>query len=215
MSEFYWNTITPEMHVVMQGFAKSALSKEFYLAGGTALALHLGHRFSIDLDFFSATQGDIPALIEPLRGALKDFSPILADSAWGNLVFLANNVRVGFYGYGYELLEPLAQAESISLASVSDIALMKLDALLSRASRKDFHDIYAICQRIPLKELLALGSRKYPSVRDFEAQVTRHLLMFDRAEQETPVPLIDQVAWETVKDWFQAQAKIIGNSWLD
>jgi hypothetical protein len=215
MSEFHWNTVTPEMHAVMKGFAGSALSKEFYLAGGAALALQLGHRFSIDLDFFSATQEDIPALIEPLRRALQDFSPVLADSAWGNLVFLANDVRVGFYGYGYELIEPCLQADGISLASVTDIGLMKLDALLSRASRKDFHDLYAICQHTTLRELLTLAPRKYPSVRDFEAQVTRHMLMFKRAEQETPVPLIEQVSWETVKDWFQAQAKVIGNSWLE
>jgi hypothetical protein len=215
MSEFHWNTVTPEMRTVMRGFSRSALSKEFYLAGGTALALHLGHRYSIDLDFFSATQEDIPALMEPLRQALKDFSPILSDSSWGNLIFLANNVRVGFFGYGYELVEPLSQAEGIALASVADIGLMKLDALLSRASRKDFHDLYVICQRMTLRELLDLAPRKYPSVRDFEAQVTRHMLMFERAEQETPVPLIEQVAWQTVKDWFQGQAKIIGSSWLE
>ena len=124
-------------------------------------------------------------------------------------------MRVGFFGYGYELVEPLSQAEGIFLASVADIGLMKLDALLSRASRKDFHDLYVICQRMTLRELLDLAPRKYPSVRDFEAQVTRHMLMFERAEQETPVPLIEQVAWQTVKDWFQGQAKIIGRSWLE
>jgi hypothetical protein len=215
MSELHWDTVTPEMRAVMKGFSTNALSKEFYLAGGTALALQLGHRFSIDLDFFSATQEDIPALIEPLRHALKDFSPALSDSSWGNLIFLANNVRVGFFGYGYELVEPLSQAEGIALASVADIGLMKLDALLSRASRKDFHDLYVICQRIPLRKLFELAPRKYPSMRDFEAQVTRHMLMFERAEQETPVPLIEQVAWQTVKDWFQKQAKTIGSSWLE
>jgi hypothetical protein len=215
MSEYHWNSITPEMHSVFAGFAKSKLSGEFYLAGGTALALQLGHRLSVDLDFFSATQEDIPALMGPLRSAIKDFSPILSDSSWGNLVFLANHVRVGFYGYGYEMVKPLLQAEGIALASVEDIALMKLDALLSRASRKDFHDLYAICQRISLRELLVLAPRKYPSVRDFEAQVARHMISFERAEAESPLPLIEQVEWETVKAWFREQAKMIGNSWLE
>jgi hypothetical protein len=215
MSRYYWNTITPEMHSVFAGFAKNKLSKEFYLAGGTALALQLGHRLSVDLDFFSATQDNISSLVEPLRYALKEFSPILSDSSWGNLVFLANNVRVGFYGYGYEMVKPLLQAEGIALASVEDIALMKLDALLSRASRKDFHDLYAICQRISLRELLALAPRKYPSIRDFEAQVARHMIAFERAEAESPVPLIEQVEWGTVKEWFREQAKIIGKSWLE
>lgn len=214
MSELHWNTITPAMREVLTGFFKTSLSKEFYLAGGTALALQLGHRLSVDLDLFSPTQSDIPALMEPIRAALKPYSPSLADSSWGNLVFLANNVRVGFYGYGYELVAPLVETETIKLASMSDIGLMKLDALLSRASRKDFHDLYALCQRMNLRELLNLAPRKYPSVRDFEAQLTKHLIYFDRAEQETPVPLLEKVEWETVKAWFREQAKAIGSSWL-
>lgn len=214
MNELHWNTITPVIRSVWQGFSSSAISAEFYLAGGTALALQLGHRLSVDLDFFSQTQSDIPALMEPLRHALKGFSPILSDSSWGSLVFLANNVRVGFYGYGYDLVKPLLKIENFSLASVEDIGLMKLDALLSRASRKDFHDLYELCKRIELRELLKLAPQKYPDVRDFEAQVARHLAFFDRAEQESPVPLIEQVEWETVKGWFRRQAKDVADGWL-
>lgn len=214
MNELHWNTITPVIRSVWQGFSSSAISAEFYLAGGTALALQLGHRLSVDLDFFSQTQSDIPALMEPLRHALKGFSPILSDSSWGNLVFLANNVRVGFYGYGYDLVKPLLKIENFSLASVEDIGLMKLDALLSRASRKDFHDLYELRKRIELRELLKLAPQKYPDVRDFEAQVARHLAFFDRAEQESPVPLIEQVEWETVKGWFRRQAKDVADGWL-
>lgn len=215
MNELHWNTVTPAMRAVMNGFARNALAREFYLAGGTALALQLGHRLSVDLDFFSPIQSDIPALIEPLRRALGEFSPLLSDSSWGNLVYLANGVRLGFYGYGYELLEPFSQADGIALAGLTDIGLMKLDALLARASRKDFHDLYALCQHIPLRRLLDLAPRKYPSVRDFEAQVVQHMIQFERAEQETPVPLLEPVAWETVKDWFRVQAKTIGSAWLD
>lgn len=214
MTDLHWDTITPDMRSIMNAFSKDALSAEFYLAGGTALALQLGHRLSVDLDYFSPTQSDIPALTEPLRRALKDYSPILSDSSWGNLVFLADNVRVGFYGYGYELVRPLVDTEVGRLASMEDIGLMKMDALLARASRKDFHDLYAICQQISLRELFDLAPRKYPSVRDFEAQVTRHMVYFDRAEQEKPLPLIENVEWETVKDWFRKQAKEIGSSWL-
>lgn len=214
MRALHWNTITPAMRSVWEEFSTHPIADEFYLAGGTALALQLGHRLSIDLDFFSPTQSDIPALTEALRGALKGFSPSLSDSSWGNLVFLANNVRVGYYGYGYELIKPLLKIDRLSLASVEDIGLMKLDALLARASRKDFHDLYIICQSMALRELLNLAPQKYPDVRDFEAQVARHLAYFDRAEQETPVPLIEQVEWETVKEWFRKQARDIGNSWL-
>jgi len=214
MNNLYWNTVGPALRVVLENFSKSPIASEFYLAGGTALALQLGHRISIDLDFFSATQSDIPLLTESLRRALTNHAPVLADTSWGNLVFLADNVRVGFYGYGYELVRPLVKVDAVSLASIEDIGLMKLDALLARASRKDFHDLFQICQRVSLRDLLNLAPRKYPDTRDFEAQVARHMVYFERAEQETPVPLIKNVEWEVVKHWFREQAKEIGNSWL-
>lgn len=215
MQVIYWNTVTPAMREIMDAFSKMPLANEFYLAGGTALALQLGHRLSVDLDYFSQTQSDIPALAEPLRLTLKDFSPVLSDSAWGNLVFLASDVRVGFYGYGYDLVRPLLQTEAGRLASVEDIALMKMDALLARASRKDFYDLYTICQTIPLRDLLELAPQKYPSVRDFEAQVVKHMAYFERAERETPPQMIKAVDWDTVKDWFRKQAKELGKGWLE
>lgn len=213
MNVLHWETISPAMHRVLQGFGQTAISREFYLAGGTALALQLGHRLSVDLDFFSASQ-DIPSITEPLRAALKPFSPQLADSAWGNLVFLAEDIRVGFYGYGYELVASLTEVEGIKLASVTDIALMKLDALLARASRKDFHDLYEICQNTSLRTLLDLAPRKYPSMRDFEAQVVRHMVYFERAERETPIKLLKPADWGTVKAWFRQQAIELEKSWL-
>ena len=167
----------------------------------------------MDLDFFSPDL-DIPTARETLQDSLHEFSPELADSSWGNLVFVARNVRVGFYGYGYPLVEPLSKADNVSLASMIDIGLMKLDTLLSRASRKDFHDLYAICQRTPLRNLLDAVPRKYSHARDFEAQVVKHLVYFERAEQEAPVPLIEEVDWQTVKNYFEQQAKEIGKSWL-
>ena len=213
MNELHWNALSPDMRVVMNGFGKSDIGSHFYLAGGTALALQLGHRTSVDLDFFSPDL-DIPTARETLQDSLHEFSPELADSSWGNLVFVARNVRVGFYGYGYPLIEPLSKADDVSLASVTDIGLMKLDTLLSRASRKDFHDLYAICQRTSLRDLLDAVPRKYWHARDFEAQVVKHLVYFERAEQEAPVPLLEEVSWEDVKTYFRAQASTIGKNWL-
>ncbi|MCK7505707.1 MAG: nucleotidyl transferase AbiEii/AbiGii toxin family protein [Desulfobacterales bacterium] len=102
------------MRVVMNGFGKSGLGSHFYLAGGTALALQIGHR-RVDLDFFSP-ELDIPTAREPIQDALHEFAPELADSPGENLVFVARNVRVGFYGYGYPLVEPLSKADNIALA---------------------------------------------------------------------------------------------------
>jgi hypothetical protein len=209
----YWETISATMRQVMAAFGRSEIGARFYLAGGTALALQLGHRHSVDLDFFSASE-DVPSIRQPLTAALQAFDPILADTSWGNLVFLASGVRVGFYGYGYDMIAPWVEADGVRLAGINDIALMKMDALLARASRKDFHDLYAICQSVSLRTLFDLAPQKYPSVRDFEAQVVKRLVFFERAEQEEPLPLIEEVAWETVKAFFRQQAAQLGQSWL-
>jgi Nucleotidyl transferase AbiEii toxin, Type IV TA system len=157
MTDLYWNTVTSNMRAVWDGFSQSEIAREFYLAGGTALALQLGHRHSIDLDFFSATQPDISALTEPLKHAFNGFQLLQVQNPWGNLILTVENVRVGFYSYGYKMVKPFIQAGSYTLAGIYDIGLMKFDALLARASRKDFHDIFALCQRITLKELLELA----------------------------------------------------------
>ena len=214
MTVLHWETISPAMRQVMTTFSATDLGARFYLAGGTALSIHIGHRKSIDLAFFSADE-DIPSLRGPLAQALDPFKPILADSAWGNLVFLAQNVLVGFYGYGYTMVGEFTQADGTRLASLEDIGLMKLDAILARASRKDFHDLYEICLRIPLRELLAFAQQKYPHVRDFESQVARRLVYFKRAEAEEPLTLIQPVSWQQVKHYFHQQAALIGRSWIE
>jgi predicted nucleotidyltransferase component of viral defense system len=213
MSKLRWNTVTENMRLVLTGFSQSEFGDRFYLAGGTALALQIGHRISVDLDFFSPAE-DIPSIRPRLEKSLAAFQITLADSAWGNLVYLANSVRVGFYGYGFPLVAPLVEMEGARLASIEDIALMKLDALLSRATRKDFYDLYFVCQNIPLQHLFNLAPHKYPSVRDFEAQVTKRLVYFENAESESDPLLLDQIKWSTVKEFFIQQAKEIEKSWL-
>jgi predicted nucleotidyltransferase component of viral defense system len=212
MIEWHWETVTPLMRAIMQTVGESELSTRFYLAGGTALALHLGHRRSIDLDFFSQLDEVRPETHRQVLTVLEAYRPLVVEQAWGNLLLLVQDLHVGFFGY--RLVAPLLQAEGVSVASIADIGLMKLDALATRASRKDFHDLYAIAQRISLRDLLDLAPTKYPSVRDFEAMVVRHMVYFDRAEQEAPPILFQSVDWETVKAFFREQALALSRQWL-
>ena len=213
MNSLFWETISPDMRSILGGFSHSEIGTKFYLAGGTALALQLGHRLSVDLDFFSPTE-DIPTLRHTLERALASFFPTLADSAWGNLVYLARNIRIGFYGYGYEMVAPLIETQEARLASAEDIALMKLDALLSRAARKDFYDLYFICQRIPLRRILDLAPGKYPSIRDFETQAVKRLVYFENAEADPNPKLLLPVSWQHVKEYFIQTSKQIAGDWL-
>lgn len=206
MSPLFWNTVTQSMRLVLGGFTKTKIGARFYLGGGTALSLQLGHRRSVDLDFFSPTE-DIPTIRPILEEALAPFQPTLADSAWGNLVYLVQNVRVGFYGYGFPLVAPLVETEGVRLSSIEDIALMKLDTLLSRAARKDFYDLYFICQKIDLRELLKLAPQKYSNVRDFEAQVVKRLVYFENAEADSDPFFFQPVSWQATKDFLHIKPR--------
>lgn len=150
-----------------------------------------------------------------LEKALASFHPVLADSSWGNLVYLAQNVRLGFYGYGYQLVAPLVQTPEARLASIEDIALMKLDALLARADRKDFYDLYFICQKIPLRKIFDLAPQKYPSTRDFETQTVKRLVYFENAESDPDPQLLSPITWQQVKEYFIRLSKQIANQWID
>lgn len=213
MKALFWNTVTANMRPILTGFMQSELGNRFYLAGGTALALQIGHRLSVDLDFFSPTE-DIPSIRSELERALRPYQAVLADSSWGNLVYLVNEVRMGFYGYGFPLVNAAVEMEGLRLASIEDIALMKLDAMLSRAARKDFYDLYFICQILPLSEIFKKAKQKYPSVRDFEVQATKRLVFFDNAEKETDPFLLHETNWDSVKVYFMKQAKEIEQGWL-
>jgi len=213
MNKLFFETITEDMRLVLSGFSQTEIGARFYLAGGTALSLQLGHRRSVDLDFFSPTE-DIPTIRPVLEESLAAFHPTLADSAWGNLVYLAQDVRVGFYGYGFPLVAPLAEIENLRLASLEDIALMKLDALLSRAARKDFYDLYFICQKISLRQLFDLAPRKYSNVRDFEVQTVKRLVYFENAEVDIDPVMLQPVSWRAVKEYFIQQAKEISADWM-
>lgn len=213
MTALFWDTITDDMRLILSEFFNSRIGDRFYLAGGTALSLQLGHRKSVDLDIFSPTE-DIPSIRISLEESLSALKPELSDASWGNLVFIAKNVRVGFYGYGYALLNPPVEDEMLRLASIEDIALMKMDALLSRANRKDFYDLYFISHNVSLKSLFDLAPKKYPSVRDFEVQVTKRLIYFESAEHDPDPILLQPVSWGAVKIYFAEQAKQIEQSWL-
>ena len=173
MSELFWSTVTADMRLILNEFSRSQIGAKFYLAGGTTLALQLGHRLSVDLDFFSPTE-DIPTL-RPALEKPRHFQPT-GDLARANLVYLARDVRVGFYGYGYELVAPLAESENARLASIEDIALMKLDALLARAAPQGFlRPVFHLPKSIPAPDPKSRAPKISIHHRDFETQSVKRL----------------------------------------
>lgn len=210
----HWETVTPVMRELLEFIGQQSFSQRFYLAGGTALALQLGHRRSIDLDFFSETDEVTPPTQTEILTHLTTLKPSVIEQAWGHFLLVIRQTQVGFFAYGYPLLRPIKSVMGLSLADPLDIGLMKLDALISRAARKDFYDLYFITRTINLDDLLALGEQKYRHARDFEVEAVRSLAFFVNADRDMTPTLIEDIPWETVKAFFRAEAKRLGEQWL-
>jgi hypothetical protein len=134
----------------------------FYLAGGTALALQLGHRRSVDFDWFREDPIDDPLrLAADVRAAGLRFETDRVEK--GTLHGQASGVRVSFLEYGYPLLRPLREVEGLRLAALEDIAAMKLAAVAQRGSKKDFVDVFALGGRFGLSDMLAPTGRSTAS----------------------------------------------------
>lgn len=211
----HWETVPPAMHALLTFAGKQEYAARFYLAGGTGLALQLGHRKSDDLDFFSQTdEVDLPTR-QGIIQAFSALSPTVAENSIGNLVLIVdNNIRVGFFGYSYPLLQSTWQTEGVQLASVADIGLMKLDALVGRGSRKDFYDLYAISHQIPLAELLEMGKTKYANFRDFGLMALESMALFDNADRDRQPDLLIDIPWPVVRDYLMEAAIALGNQWF-
>ena len=138
---------------------------DFYLAGGTALALQLGHRDSVDFDFFSEKGFSTKKLFEKLREIFKDYKIQKVQDEKNTLtIIIDENVKLSFFTYQYPLLNPLISEKYIRLASVEDIACMKLSAIVSRSVEKDYVDLYFILQNNNLAKLLKSSQKKFPSL---------------------------------------------------
>lgn len=198
---FHGEVLGERQRQVLQALCPSVSRRGFYLGGGTAVALHLGHRRSVDFDWFLDDDlGDPMALAGELR---NEEIPLRMQSVGrGTLHALVSEVRVSFLEYRYPLLEPPVAWEErgCDVASLDDLACMKLAAVAQRGTRKDFVDIHALLRRHrPLPELLDLYRRKY------DAEDVGHLLFglsyFDDAEAEVMPTMLEDVAWDEVKEW--------------
>jgi hypothetical protein len=213
LSRPHWETTTPELRAVLEFAGRQSFAGRFYLAGGTALALRVGHRRSYDLDFFSATDEVTAATRREIVAAFAERQAGVIEDVDGNLLLLAGGVSVGYFSYGYQLLDTPDLLAGTAIASVRDIGLMKLDALISRGSRKDFYDTYVVAQQVPIADLLRLGEVKYPYARDFEVMAVEALVQFENADRDRQPDLLIDLPWDRVRQYFVEQARALGRNW--
>jgi predicted nucleotidyltransferase component of viral defense system len=168
---------------------------DFVLVGGTALSLQIGHRVSIDIDLFGNCVLDEIIIGEILSNYgetqnLKKSKRIQIFSVLG--------IKVDFVDYQYKLLSEPVIAEGIRIASLKDIAAMKLNAICGRGSKKDFIDLYFLLKFFSLDEIVGFYLEKYHDGSEF--LVRKSLTYFEDADKDEMPLMLTEVSWKEIKD---------------
>lgn len=201
--------------------------KNFYLAGGTGCALWLNHRISVDLDFFTPKsfhpQNLMNKLVQLGRFKLEQKSEDTLDGEF-------NNTRIHFLSYPYPLLERPKNLMTIKdsiffktylgvirlkVAGLTDIGCMKIDAIATRGRKRDFVDLYFICQRhCPLEKLLLAFTKKYRATGYNLSHILKSLTYFADAEKDPMPKMLVKANWNTIKDYFLSETPKVFKSLL-
>lgn len=218
LSLAHLEALAPAGHVVVARLAKQAWSEEFYLAGSTALALYLGHRPVRELDLMTGTNRltgpERRDLLADLLVAGAEVPAVEVETARDGYLFcrLEEGLNLKLYYYPYPLVDPLEEFAGMAVASAVDLGLMKLAAIISRGTRRDFVDLYLLCQEIPLATLLARAGEKFGHVRDFPLQALKGLADLACAREEPMPPLARPLPWSAVEEWLQGEVRSLGRA---
>lgn len=172
--------------------------KDFTLVGGTALSLKFGHRKSIDMDLFSSAAFENHELKDFLAANFESFESSVPNTAPGVFAYI-EGVKVDFVKYHFHsLIRPVEIIEGIRIASVEDIAAMKIFAILQRAKKKDFWDINLLLDKFGLDKIVSFYREKFPK-NQMLISVSQALLYFDDVENDEDPVSLQNITWEKVK----------------
>lgn len=181
--------------------------KKFYLAGGTALALQIGHRRSVDFDFFS--QDPLPQHpLANVKRVFADSSIVVTYRAPEQLNALVDGVKVTLFHYPYPVIDNFVVWKNVPLASIREIAAMKAFSIGKRLSYKDYIDWYFLLKekRVDLSDSIAHAKKKFGG--DFNDRLfLGQLVSFEDISPQKIDFLRDEVEWKTVQDFLKKSVR--------
>ena len=196
--QFYIQTLPQKTAELMKDFkqAKPSFLENFYLSGGTALSLQIGHRETVDLDFFSQKDFN-PELLQAKLEKFGKLNNLELDE--NTLNAFLKNVQIQFLGYPYSLLKPTVNWEGIRISSVIDIACTKLQTISVRGNKKDFIDLYFILKEYSLEKLFRNLDKKYKDSDFNKIHILKSLVYFIDANSQPMPRMHKSITWEEVK----------------
>ena len=190
----YLETVESSTLELLKKLQRLPVLEQTRLVGGTALALQLGHRKSIDLDFFGTVDCEAEYLRESIAGIAS--LTILKESPHIH-IYIVDGIKVDIVNYKYPWLDDVVLEQGLRLASVSDIAAMKITAIIGRGTKKDFIDIAFLLHHFSLEEILHFYAAKFNDSSVFMAM--KSLAYFDDAEADPMPDMFVNQSWQQVK----------------
>lgn len=188
-------------------------SDNWYLAGGTALALQVGHRESQDLDFFTTQKSFNIGELERILGNEQTWHT--ESRSEGTLYGELLNAKMSLIAYPFfKPVGPRLKAGTVSILTPPDIAAMKITAISQRGRKRDFIDLYWLCNHIqPLTESFGRAQRQY-TINQNPNHILKSLVYFEDAESDPMPRLFFQTSWEQIKKYFRAEVPRIAKKML-
>ena len=205
--------LSTESRTLVDRLANRPWAEEAYLAGSAALALYVGHRPVRDLDLMTAANRLTGPERRDLLADLIALDPeVRVETARDGFLYarLSSGVAVRLFYYPYPLIEPEQEFAGLSVASILDLGLMKIAAIISRGTRRDFVDLYLLTRAVSLDELLERSVDKFGHVRDFPLQALKGLADFSLVTGEPMPSLETDLSWDTVEMWLQSEVRRLG-----
>ncbi len=199
-------TVSADLLVCLNKLMEMPILNNFRLVGGTALALHYGHRISVDIDLFSETKNDFNEILSSLN---KTFGNKIAEgrsisSPMGKGISVTiNNIKTDIIDWNTPFIKPTIVSDGIRLASKEDIVPMKFNTFLcapefARYEKKDFVDIAQLLNDFSLTEMIVLYKLKYPTHFVADRQVLEGLVLHELADKKWMPTMLNGIVWKDV-----------------
>ena len=202
-----------ESRDLLDRLADRTWSQDTYIAGSAALALYLDHRPVRDIDLMApANRLTGPERRDLLADLLEVDDGFRVETARDGFLYARSGSGVGLklFHYPYPLIAAEGEVFGLPVASTLDLGLMKIAAIISRGTRRDFVDLYLLCREIPLDELLDRSTDKFGHVRDFRLQALKGLADLSLVDGEPMPNLNREVDWVDVERWIGDQVRESG-----
>lgn len=197
------NAVPPPALGILKKISALGQLNSFALGGGTSLALRLGHRVSVDLDFFTNEPFDTASQFQLITKQFPAAELLFEKNQ--TMLFSIEDIKVDFVLYPFAWLFPFERVDGISFLSIKDIIPMKLQAASNRNAKKDYWDIAALLKLYSLDEMLQLFKTKFPQIDT--GFIIHSLTDFEKADTEFDPDSMLSTTWEEVKFLLTSEVK--------